>query len=103
MRETAARGGRVLIPAFAVGRTQELVYDLHALARAGRDPAHPDLHRQPARHRRRPTVFERNAELFDQSEAPVREIDGLFSFDLLDASRNNVERVEGAQQRATGR
>jgi len=29
---TAQRGGRVLIPAFAVGRTQEILYDLHAPA-----------------------------------------------------------------------
>jgi metallo-beta-lactamase family protein len=36
VQETAARGGRVLIPAFAVGRTQELLYDLHELARDGR-------------------------------------------------------------------
>jgi metallo-beta-lactamase family protein len=33
VRDTAARGGRVLIPAFAVGRTQEMVYVLHSLAR----------------------------------------------------------------------
>ena len=31
IRETAAGGGKVLILAFAVGRTQELLYDLHAL------------------------------------------------------------------------
>ena len=41
IRDTAARGGRVLIPAFAVGRTQELVYDLHVLARAGAIPSIP--------------------------------------------------------------
>src|SRR5439155_24420529 len=29
VRDTAARGGRILVPAFAVGRAQELVYDLH--------------------------------------------------------------------------
>jgi metallo-beta-lactamase family protein len=29
--ETVRRGGKVIIPAFAVGRTQELVYDLHQL------------------------------------------------------------------------
>ena len=39
--ETAARGGRVLVPAFAVGRTQELVYDLHILAREGKIPEIP--------------------------------------------------------------
>ncbi len=39
--QTAKRGGKLLIPAFAVGRTQELVYELHALARAGRIPEIP--------------------------------------------------------------
>ncbi|KAF0108571.1 MAG: hypothetical protein FD146_457 [Anaerolineaceae bacterium] len=32
---TVARGGKVIIPAFAVGRTQELVYSLNLLAEAG--------------------------------------------------------------------
>lgn len=41
VRETAARGGRLLIPAFAVGRTQELVYDLHALRRDDKIPNIP--------------------------------------------------------------
>ncbi|MDQ8178510.1 MAG: MBL fold metallo-hydrolase, partial [Gemmatimonadota bacterium] len=41
VRETVARGGRVLIPSFAVGRTQELVYDLHALSHAGAIPRVP--------------------------------------------------------------
>ena len=31
IRETAAKGGKVVIPSFAVGRTQELVYFLHLL------------------------------------------------------------------------
>ncbi|MGZ5227655.1 MAG: MBL fold metallo-hydrolase, partial [Burkholderiales bacterium] len=39
--ETAARGGKILVPAFAVGRTQELVYDLHVLAREGKIPEIP--------------------------------------------------------------
>ena len=41
VRETAARGGRVLIPAFAVGRTQEIVLALHELAEAGSIPRIP--------------------------------------------------------------
>ena len=41
IRETAARGGRVVIPAFAIGRTQELVYHLHGLFQAGRIPPIP--------------------------------------------------------------
>ncbi len=36
MRRTAARGGKVIIPAFSVGRTQTIVYFLHQLINAGR-------------------------------------------------------------------
>jgi metallo-beta-lactamase family protein len=36
--DTYRRRGKVLIPAFAVGRTQELVYDLHQLADAQKIP-----------------------------------------------------------------
>lgn len=39
--DTVHRGGKVIIPAFAVGRTQELVYALHRLALAGRIPDIP--------------------------------------------------------------
>jgi metallo-beta-lactamase family protein len=41
IRETAAKGGRVIIPAFAVERTQELIYFLHRLHDAGRIPSMP--------------------------------------------------------------
>jgi metallo-beta-lactamase family protein len=36
VEQTAARGGRLLVPAFAVGRTQELVATFHELCEAGR-------------------------------------------------------------------
>jgi metallo-beta-lactamase family protein len=41
VRRTAERGGKVLIPAFAVGRTQTVVYFLHQLVNAGRLPDLP--------------------------------------------------------------
>ncbi len=41
IRGTAARGGRVIIPSFAVERTQELIYFLHQLHDAGRIPSLP--------------------------------------------------------------
>ncbi|MSS71698.1 MAG: MBL fold metallo-hydrolase [Candidatus Latescibacteria bacterium] len=41
LRRTAGRGGKVIIPAFAVGRTQEVVYHLHRLCKAGRIPDMP--------------------------------------------------------------
>lgn len=41
VNETANRGGSLLIPAFAVGRTQQLVYVLHKLHSHGRIPDLP--------------------------------------------------------------
>lgn len=41
VRAGAERGGAILVPAFAVGRTQELVWRLHHLAAAGRIPDLP--------------------------------------------------------------
>ncbi len=41
VRETLARGGKVIIPAFAVERTQEIVYTLHRKTDAGFVPVVP--------------------------------------------------------------
>jgi len=39
--DTVAQGGKVLIPAFAVGRTQEIIYAMHRLSESGRIPPVP--------------------------------------------------------------
>ncbi|HKS37757.1 MAG TPA: MBL fold metallo-hydrolase RNA specificity domain-containing protein, partial [Verrucomicrobiae bacterium] len=36
VRETVARGGKVIVPAFSVGRTQQIVYNLNQLTDEGR-------------------------------------------------------------------
>ncbi len=41
VNETCKRGGKLIVPAFAVGRTQELVYRLHQLVESG--DISPDL------------------------------------------------------------
>jgi len=41
VRRTAARRGKVIVPAFAVGRTQELVYDLNQMVQKGEIPPLP--------------------------------------------------------------
>jgi metallo-beta-lactamase family protein len=41
VRETAARGGAVMIPSFAIERAQDLIYALHRLRSAGAVPAIP--------------------------------------------------------------
>ncbi|MBX3174140.1 MAG: MBL fold metallo-hydrolase [Gemmatimonadaceae bacterium] len=89
--ETAARGGRVLIPAFAVGRTQELLYNLHALVRAGQIPRIPIVIDSPLA-TEATAVFRENAGDFDTSEPLVRSTNGngdaLFDFDLVQFTPN---------------
>lgn len=87
VRETAARGGRVIIPAFAVGRVQELVYDLHALARAGEIPRVPIYIDSPLA-TSATQVFETHPECFDKTEDLVRAVDELFRFDLVHFTRD---------------
>jgi len=41
VNKVVARGGRIIIPSFAVGRTQEIVYDLHQLTLKGQIPEIP--------------------------------------------------------------
>ncbi|MEP6991666.1 MAG: MBL fold metallo-hydrolase [bacterium] len=90
VRETAARGGRVLIPAFAVGRAQEIVYDLHVLARENAIPSVPIVIDSPLA-TAATGVFERNTDLFDRSEAPVRDIEALFRFELVTYTASTEE------------
>jgi metallo-beta-lactamase family protein len=90
VRETAARGGRVLIPAFAVGRTQEMIYVLHGLVREGTIPAIPIYVDSPLAIDAT-TVFEMHPESFDRSEEMVRIAKELFRFDLLHYTRDVEE------------
>ena len=90
VRETAARGGRVIIPAFAVGRVQELVYDLHALARAQEIPRVPIYIDSPLA-TSATEIFERHPKCFDRHEDLVRAVDELFRFDLVHYTRDVAE------------
>lgn len=90
IRETAARGGRVLIPAFAVGRTQELVYDLHGLQREGKIPSIPIIIDSPLAINAT-TVFGMHPETFDQSEDLIRITHDLFDFPMVRYTRDVQE------------
>jgi len=84
--ETAGRGGRILIPAFAVGRTQEILYDLHALAREGSIPQIPIFVDSPLASDVT-AVFEMHPDCFDGGEALIQRTDQLFRFDLVRYTR----------------
>ena len=79
IRQTAARGGRILIPAFAVGRTQEIIYELHILTREKAIPAVPVYIDSPLAIDAT-SVFEMHPDLFDPSEDLVKGVAELFQF-----------------------
>ena len=90
IRTTAARGGRVLIPAFAIGRTQELIYAIHSLAREKAIPAIPVYIDSPLAIDAT-TVFEMHPEILDKSEEMVATVHDLFRFDLMHYTRDVEE------------
>jgi len=90
VRQTAARGGRVLITAFAVGRTQELVYNLHSLVRESAIPSIPIFVDSPLAIDTT-TVFEMHPEAFDESEDMVKKVKDLFEFPLVHYTRDVEE------------
>lgn len=97
VNETAARGGKILIPAFAVGRTQELIYTLHELVRAREIPAIPVIIDSPLA-TEATKVFSTNANLFDTTEPFVREYKrhpgGVLENDLVEFT----ESVEASKE-----
>ncbi|MDZ4158389.1 MAG: MBL fold metallo-hydrolase, partial [Anaerolineaceae bacterium] len=84
VRRTIQRGGKVIIPAFAVGRTQELVYSLNRMISGGELPAIPVFVDSPLAvnaskvFRRFHTYFDAETRQFERSgRHPALEFDGL--------------------------
>ena len=90
VKSTAARGGRVIIPAFAVGRTQEILYDLHSLARKNLIPSIPIYIDSPLA-TETTTVFGMHPEVFDRRESLVMAVQDLFRFDMVHYTRDLSE------------
>jgi len=65
VQRTIARKGKIIIPAFAVGRTQELVYCLHKMVEAGEIPKIPVFVDSPLAIRAS-QVFREHPECFDK-------------------------------------
>jgi metallo-beta-lactamase family protein len=82
VRRVAARGGKLLVPAFALGRAQELIYSLHQLWRAGKIPEIP-IHVDSPLAVDVTTVFRMHPEVFDQREHLITAESRLFDFPLV--------------------
>jgi metallo-beta-lactamase family protein len=87
VRRAAARGGKVLVPAFAVGRCQELIYGLHQLWRGGKIPEVPIYVDSPLAVDIT-TVFRMHPDVFDQREHLIASESRLFDFPLVRYIRN---------------
>ena len=74
VRRVAGRGGKLLVPAFSVGRTQTVVYFLHRLMNEGRLPALPIFVDSPLASGAT-EVFRLHPECFDEETALLLEDD----------------------------
>lgn len=83
VRRVAGRGGKILIPAFALGRVQELVYALHQLYKAERIPALKIFVDSPLAVDAT-AVFRMHPEVFDRREQMLMNSDKIFDFPLLE-------------------
>jgi len=75
VNRTLARGGRLIVPAFAVGRTQELVLLMHELIDAEKIPEFPIFVDSPLAVNTT-DVFRKHGELFDAETNAMVEHDG---------------------------
>jgi len=82
VRRVAGRGGKLLVPAFAVGRTQEIVYSLHHLWRSGAIPGIPIYIDSPLAVDAT-AVFRMHPEIFDRREKLLETTTDIFDFPLV--------------------
>lgn len=91
VNRTARRGGRIIVPAFAVGRTQQLVILLHQLVNAKRIPNIPIFVDSPlavnvtAVHREHPECFD------EETRAFLKNHEDPFGFQRLQYIREGSE------------
>ncbi|MFN0177574.1 MAG: MBL fold metallo-hydrolase [Gemmatimonadales bacterium] len=90
VKRVAARGGKLLIPAFALGRVQEIVYSLHQLSKTGAIPDIPIYVDSPLAVDVT-TVFRLHPEVFDRREKLLDRTDHIFDFPLVRYIRDVAE------------
>lgn len=90
VNETARRGGKIMIPAFAVGRTQEVLYELRQLVLEKRIPAIPIFIDSPLAINAT-SVFELHPDAFDAREDLIQKVRDIFRFDLVRYTREASE------------
>jgi metallo-beta-lactamase family protein len=98
--DTLKRGGKVIIPAFAVGRTQEIVYNLHRMVDAGELPRVPVFVDSPLAVNVS-DIFRRHADVLDAETRAFLKTDPhgeALGFDMLTYVRS-VEESKALNER----
>jgi metallo-beta-lactamase family protein len=90
IRTTVAGGGNVVVPSFAVGRTQELLYALNTLKEGGKLPAGLKVVLDSPLAIAATEVTDKHREVFDEpAQAMIRRGDDPFAFPGLVMSRTS--------------
>ena len=83
VERTISRGGKIIIPAFSLGRTQEIVYAMNKIAEDGGFPNIPVFVDSPLSVNTT-SVFRRHEECFDKETLEIlKKDDDVFGFDKL--------------------
>ena len=83
VKRTVDRGGKIIIPAFSVGRTQDIVYQMNRLKNEGRLPDIPIFVDSPLS-TNVTEVFRKHPECFDAETAKILQSDDdIFGFNRL--------------------
>ena len=93
VKETANNGGLLIIPAFAVGRTQDVVYHLHELMQSGEIPQMPVYVDSPLA-TNITEIFRAHPECYDEETEQLLMQDGgddPFGFNMLRYTRSTEE------------
>ena len=83
VKRTVERGGKIIIPAFSVGRTQDIVYQMNNLKNEGRLPDIPIFVDSPLS-TNATEIFRKHPECFDDETQKIMKSDNdVFGFDRL--------------------
>jgi len=102
IKEAVKRGGALIIPAFAVDRTQILLYELNNMVEQGRIPSLPIFVDSPMA-TKATEIYAKNTELFnDKVREQINKGDNIFDFPKLEFTissneSHDIERVKGAK------
>jgi metallo-beta-lactamase family protein len=102
IKETIARGGTLVIPAFSIDRTQVLLYELNNMVEQKRIPSVPIFVDSPMAIKAT-EIYASNTELFnDQVKKQIAKGDNIFDFPKLEytISKNesrDIEKMKGAK------